>query len=101
MLFWIFSKIQKICCPRKKRDENKIQSSKLPWLWIGVKFPDGNIGDMTYEINSAINYDVKVIDLKFLRSVFPVHPSVTWTYIDSQTLEEKEFPSTGLVIDEH
>jgi hypothetical protein len=53
---------------------------------------------MTYEINSAITYDIKVINTDFLRSVVPVHPSLTWKYIDAQTLEDKEFPSDGFVI---
>jgi hypothetical protein len=99
MLFWLYSKIEKICCPRKKRDEDTPPSSDLPWVWIGVEFADGNVGDMTNEINSAMKYDRKVVDLNFLRSVVSVDPSLTWKYVDTKTLEEKEFPSTGLVID--
>ena len=99
MLFFVIKFFRDICCPRKKRDEDVIVSSRLPWLWVGVHFADGNIGDMTYEINNAIKYDVKVVDLDFLRSVVPVHPSLTWRYIDSETLEEKDFPSEGFLID--
>jgi hypothetical protein len=99
MFFWLYQQIQKICCPRIKRDENTIVSSKLPWVWIGFTFADGTVADMTYEINSAIQYDIKVVNTEFLRSVVPVHPSLTWKYIDAETLEEKDFPSNGLLID--
>ena len=98
MLFWIYRQLENFFCPRIKRDQNTVISSKLPWVWIGVHFADGNVGDMTYEINSAIKYDIKIINTEFLRSVVPVHSSLTWKYIDSQTLEEKDFPSSGILI---
>lgn len=99
MLFFLIKFFINTCCPRKKRDDDVIPSSRLPWVWIGVPFADGNVGDMTYVINSAITRDIKLVNLDFLRSVFPVHPSLTWKYIDTETLEEKDFPSEGFVID--
>ena len=98
MLFCIIRTIQDFCCPRRKRDVKIVPSSKLPWLWIGATFADGKTINYTSDVNDAIEYGMNVTP-NFLSTVTFIQESVVWNYIDSETFEEKEFPSTGLVID--
>ena len=72
-----------------------VSSSELPWLWIGIKNENGCI-TVTNDVNKTLRYD---------EYVTPSYLSVTtgllhgkWYYIDSETLEEKEFPSEGFII---
>ena len=95
MLFCIIRSCQELCCPRKKRD---VPSSKLPWLWIGATFPNGKNINYTSEINDAIEYGMTITP-NLLSIITFVNEPVVWNYIDSETFEEKEFPSQGFVID--
>jgi hypothetical protein len=97
MLFCIFRTIQEVCCSRKKRGTKIVPSSKLPWLWIGARFADGKIVNYTSEVNDVIEYGMKITPNILSMMTFIQQP-VVWNYLDSETFEEKEFPSTGLVI---
>lgn len=98
MLFFIIRFFRNLCCPRKKRDEDIIPSSRLPWLWVGAVYPDGKIEDHTEYINKYSTYGMK-ITTNFMDLALQEKADVTWKYIDTQTLEEKDFPSEGFVID--
>ena len=99
MLLWIFSKIVKFCCPRKKRGEDVVPSSNLPWLWIGAVYPTGEVKDVTEDVNRYTNYGMRLTP-KLLELILLDKTPVVWKYLDTKTLEEKEFPSEGFLIDE-
>lgn len=98
MLFWIFSKIEKCCCPRKKRNEDTVPSSNLPWLWVGAVYPNGEVKDITEEVNRYTTYGMRITP-KLLQLVLLDNSEVSWKYLDTKTLEEKDFPSEGFLID--
>lgn len=54
--------------------------------------------DYTNEVNKNIEFGIHITP-EWLDDVFDLK-DVTWRYLDSKTLEEKEFPSTGFVIDD-
>jgi hypothetical protein len=107
MLFvaWLYRKVFH-CCRRvdtflfdpAKTEEPAVPVSTLPWLWVGAKYPDGVTVDYTNEVNKNIEFGVHITP-EWLDDVFDLK-DVTWRYLDSKTLEEKEFPSTGFVIDD-
>lgn len=98
MLLSLFSKIQNFCCPRKKRNQKVVPSSSLPWLWIGAVYDDGTVKDYTEKVNEVITNDMYVSP-RVLNFIISDNTPVSWTYLDTKTLESKEFPSSGLVID--
>ena len=98
MLFSIIRFFRNLCCPRKKRDEDIIPSSRLPWLWVGAVYEDGKVEDYTEYINQHANYGMK-LTTHLMDFALPKNSVVVWKYIDTQTLEEKDFPSEGFVID--
>lgn len=98
MLFCVIRTCQELFCPRRKRDEKIVPSSKLPWLWVGAKFPDGKTVNYTSEVNEVIEYGMKVTPT-LLSIITFIEESVVWNYLDSETFEEKEFPSQGFLID--
>ena len=100
MLFCIIRTVDALCCSRKKRGEKIVASSKLPWLWIGAKFETGKTINYTTDVNNVIEYGMKVTP-RLLSIITFTEEQVTWKYLDSETFEEKEFPSEGILIDEH
>jgi hypothetical protein len=98
MMFFVIKFFINTCCPRKKRDEDIIIPSRLPWLWVGAVYPDGKVEDHTEYINKHSNYGMK-ITTNLMNFALPKKSVVTWKYIDTETLEEKDFPSEGFVID--
>ena len=100
MLFCIIRNIEALCCSRKKRAEKIVPSSKLPWLWIGATFNNGKTINYTTDVNDVIEYGMKVTP-RLLSVITFIEESVIWKYLDSETFEEKEFPSEGILIDEH
>jgi hypothetical protein len=99
MILWFFSKIEKCCCPRRKRNEDTAPSSNLPWLWIGAVYSNGDVKDITEGVNQYTNYGMRITP-KLLQLVLSDNSPVVWKYLDTKTLEEKEFPSEGFLIDE-
>ena len=77
--------------------KKEIPSSKLPWFWIGAKTEDNDIETVTEIVNRCIKYGNK-IDVEFLEEITGIKDA-TWTYIDSETLDEKNFPSDGFLIE--
>jgi len=107
MLFvaWLYRRIFH-CCRRVdsilfapvKNTDAEVPVTTLPWLWIGAKYTDGITIEYTNEVNGRIEFGLHVTP-EWLDDVFDLK-DVTWRYLDSKTLEEKEFPSIGFVIDD-
>jgi hypothetical protein len=110
MLFvvWIYETLFN-CCRRVDRflfkqpepdfDENTVPVSKLPWMWIGAMYAESEpCVDCTYMVDPMITYGMTVTT-EWLENITGYTP-VTWKYLDSKSLEEKEFPSSGIVIDD-
>jgi hypothetical protein len=107
MLFiaWIYRKFFH-CCRRidnflfspEKVLDNFVPVSTLPWLWVGSKHENGTVFDHTKEVNDNIEFGLHVT-VEWLNAVFNTK-NVTWRYLDTKTLEEKDFPSDGFVIDD-
>jgi hypothetical protein len=73
--------------------------SKLPWMWIGAVFPDSDtVVDCTNMVDKTITYGMFVSTdwLEFATGYAPQ----SWKYLDSKSLEEKDFPSSGFIIDD-
>lgn len=92
------------CCVRlynrlfyKPLPKQKISTSNLPWLWIGVKFDDGRVESITDIVNSSVDYG-DVITPTYLQSLTQIQNVKRWLYLDPTTLFEEEFPAEGLVI---
>lgn len=104
-IVWLFR--QCFTCKRwimktlfRPEDEERsyfVPVTKLPWLYIGAKEFDGTI-DCTEDVNSMVTYGLRV-DEEWLDLVTERTP-MSWIYLDSKTLEEKEFPSEGFVIED-
>ena len=67
-------------------------------MWIGALLEDGNTIDCTNIVNDSLEYGA-VVTPKWLEDLTGA-TNVTWKYLDSKTLEEREFPSDGFVIDD-
>lgn len=72
--------------------------SAVPWLFIGATLEDGTVVDYTCEVNDSLDYGLNVTT-DWL-DIITGAKNVTWKYLDSKTLEEKDFPSEGFVIDD-
>ena len=108
MLFvaWVYETVFN-CCRRvdrflfKQPDPEERQHivpvSKLPWMWIGALYPNAETTiDCTYMVDLNVTYGMTVTT-DWLELVTGYRPQ-TWKYLDSKSLEEKEFPSSGFVI---
>lgn len=92
------------CCVRlynrlfyKKLPKQKISTSDLPWLWIGVELTNDKIETITELVNSNVDYG-DIITTMFLQELTQLQNVKRWLYLDSTTLNEEEFPTEGLVI---
>ena len=77
--------------------KNAVAVSTLPWFWIGAQFSDSNTETVTDLINKQVNYGCRITP-QFLEETTG-YKNVTWRYMDAETLELKDFPSEGIVID--
>lgn len=78
---------------------HSVHPSKTPWLWIGAEMTSGKIVTVTDTVNKYIEYD-DVVDPKYLEVATNMTTGVSrWLYLDSKTLNEREFPPEGLVIE--
>ncbi len=69
---------------------------KVPWFWIGAEFADRS-EPVANIVNTYVRSGIRVTP-DFLRSVTGYDPLV-WKYMDAVTLEEKEFPPEGILIE--
>jgi hypothetical protein len=84
-------------CPRDVPvKEIFVDKSSLPWFWIGLKYDDDKSISVTEVINSSI-YPGTRVTCETLSQITGFKDGV-WRYVDSQTLEELDFPSDGFII---
>jgi hypothetical protein len=90
-------RVDKILFKQPDLDIESVPFSKLPWLWIGAVYPNGKSVDHTNAVNNAAKMGLRVTP-ELLDCIFNTN-DVQWRYLDPKSLEEKEFPSDGFVID--
>jgi hypothetical protein len=69
----------------------------LPWFWIGA-----TINNEAVDVTELVNQSAKkyvTITPEVISEIAGYEESIEWKYIDALTLEEKEFPSRGIVIE--
>lgn len=91
-LHWVVE----IFCPTQ-RHANEVSVHKLPWFWVGAEIDSQTI-DITEKINSSIKYST-VVTPEFLSEISG-YKACKWKYIDAITLEQKDFPLSGIVIND-
>jgi hypothetical protein len=96
-VFWCCRRIDNFLFSQVKKETN-VSPSAVPWLFIGATLGDGKVVDYTCKINDAVEYGMTVTT-EWLE-IITGETSVSWKYLDAKTLEEKEFPSEGFVIDD-
>jgi hypothetical protein len=92
-VYWVNRQV----CPTRSVVRSQIPTNKLPWFWIGGEL-SGKTETVTDIVNEHVRYGNKVTP-DFLREVTGYTDIIHWKYIDVETLEEKEFPSDGFVIE--
>jgi hypothetical protein len=92
VIHWLGSKI----CPTERK-HSEVPIRNLPWFWIGADINNTQVG-ITDLVNKAVKNN-SVVTTDFLSEVSGYHQPVTWKYIDAITLEQKEFPPSGIVIE--
>ena len=77
----------------------RIPVERLPWFWIGVKLHGEKILTVTDEVNSFVG-DGDCINTDYIANCIELDARLIQGcyYLDSKTLEEKEFPPEGLTI---
>lgn len=104
LIAWAYNQVFS-CCFRIKNflfrpDDPKpeiVHVSQLPWLWIGGVTGEDTV-DYTAKINDTITYGM-VVTTEWLEEVTDAAPT-TWKYLDPKSLEEKDFPPDGFVIND-
>ena len=81
-----------MCFKKPRAITSVVPQSSLPWVWIGTSNET-----FTEVVNQKLTYGH--VDHKFLETVTGVKAS-NWSYIDSKTFEYRDFPLSGIVIDE-
>lgn len=76
----------------------QVPTSKLPWFWIGAELSTKTTETVTDVVNQYVRYGNKITP-EFLQEVTGYTDVITWKYVDVITLEEKEFPPGGFVIE--
>ncbi len=96
-LYWCKRRIVKQFYPEQEYQRPSVRLDDLPWFWIGVTYPDSDI-TVTSVVNQSLKYGVRVTP-QYLSYVTGFHEG-RWRYIDAKTLEEKDFPSEGFIIED-
>lgn len=84
-------------CPGRVLPRIEIPTNKLPWFWIGAVMPN-KTESVTDVVNHYVRYGTRVTP-EFLREVTGYTDVILWKYVDVETLEEREFPPGGFVIE--
>ena len=69
----------------------------MPWFWIGATIDNETI-DVTELVNKSAKKYVAITP-EVISEIAGYEQSIEWKYIDAVTLEQKEFPSCGIVIE--
>ena len=99
-IVWAYREIYK--CKRlvfknKPPPRIEIPVNKLPWFWIGAKLPT-RTESVTDMVNQYVRYGNRITP-DFLTEITGYTDVIAWKYIDVETLEEKDFPSQGFLIE--
>jgi hypothetical protein len=100
LVVWIYRQLfccKRRLCPGAKRDLPVVPANKLPWFWVGAKLSDKTIC-VTDIVNKYVTYGVPITS-KLLSELTDIRDDSIWKYVDVKTLEEKEFPPEGIVIE--
>ena len=98
-IYWLRRALIKQFCPEENNyPKVQVHSDNLPWFWIGIQYEDGTTVSVTDTINREINYGVRVTPRFLSKATGLIHG--TWKYVDVKTLEEKDFPSEGFIIED-
>ncbi len=95
--FWCKRKLQQFVDPEPPL-RITVPPHRLPWFWIGAEYPNKLTDSVTDMVNQFVTDGVRV-DAAFLSEITGIR-NATWKYMDAITLEEKEFPSEGIVIND-
>ena len=87
-------------CPTPQRPKLKIDVpvTHIPWLWVGAKYED-RTETVTDLVNQCISMGLRITP-EMLQDITGEFPEV-WKYVDAKTLEERIFPSSGIVIEQN
>ena len=99
LIVWVYRQLfycKRRLCPTKHVLPD-VPASKLPWFWVGAKLLDETVC-VTDIVNRQVKYGVPITS-KLLSELTHIHEGATWKYVDAKTLEEKEFPPEGIVIE--
>ena len=99
-ILWTYRELYKckrMAFPGRPPPRIEIPINKLPWFWIGAEF-SGRTEAVTEMVNQYVRYG-KRITPDLLIEITGYTDVISWKYIDVETLEEKEFPSQGFVIE--
>ena len=77
-------------CFKYKVKKQEVPINQIPWLSIGT-----SLNTHTELVNKNLKFGL--IDTLFLQKISGDY-STDWVYLDSATLEEKKFPSSGILI---
>jgi hypothetical protein len=87
---------RRLCPVKGKALKIQIPVTSIPWLWVGADSSNPNIEPVTDIINQHVRNGMTVTP-ELLSDITGYWPT-SWKYVDSKTLEEREFPSRGIVI---
>jgi len=99
-LIWIYRQLFSLkvkLCPKSRKVKLHVSAYDIPWFWVGAKLDD-TVVSVTEIVNRNIQYG-KPITYMFLKEITGYDTNI-WTYVDGITLEEKEFPPEGIVIED-
>ena len=94
MFLKTFHWITQLFC-HSNRVVSEVSVHKLPWFWVGCEIDETTI-DITEKLNKSVKYS-KLVTPEFLSEISGYKTS-NWKYIDSITLEQRDFPLSGIVI---
>lgn len=94
--FRIYRKFQKLFYGETTIKET-VSASKIPWIWIGVQTKTNGTITVTDIVNDRIRYGDCVTE-KLLAELTGYVNVEEWRYVDIETLDEKRFPSEGILI---
>ena len=88
--------VRKACPGDRKLNKPNIPKQILPWFWIGAELED-RVESVTDIVNQYVDYNT-IITPQYLSRITEYN-AIRWVYLDAITLEEKEFPPEGILID--
>jgi hypothetical protein len=100
LIIWAYRQLfycKRRLCPHTRHVIPEVHVNKLPWFWIGAKVFDETIC-VTDIVNKQVRYGVPITS-KLLSELTHIHEGAIWKYVDAKTLEEKDFPPEGIVIE--